>query len=136
MSLPDRRPAVAAGEGAGKQVFLDGEMREALAAFHHLDAAASHQLVRRKVLHFGAVEQDRALGDVAAFGMQQVGDRLERGGLAGAVGAEQRDDAAPRHVERDALEHQDDVIVDHFDIVDRKDFFRRGGSRRFGLRCR
>ena len=41
-----------------------------------------------------AVEHDRALGDLAALGMQQVGDRLQRRGLAGAVGAEQRHDAA------------------------------------------
>ncbi len=45
-----------------------------------------------------AVEHDRALGDLAALGMQQVGDRLQRRRLAGAVGAEQRDDAALRHV--------------------------------------
>ena len=36
-----------------------------------------------------------ALGHVAALGAQQVRDRLQRGGLARAVGAEQRDDAAP-----------------------------------------
>jgi hypothetical protein len=41
-----------------------------------------------------ALELDAALGDVAALGAQQVGDRLQGGGLAGAVGAEQGDDLA------------------------------------------
>ena len=68
----------------------------------------------------GAIEYDRALGDLAALGVQQVGDRLQRGGLAGAVGAEQRHDAALRHRQRHALEHQDDVVVDHLDIVERR----------------
>ena len=74
-----------------------------------------------------AVEHDRALGDLAALGVQQVGDRLQRRGLAGAVGAEQRDDAAPRHVERHALQHEDDVVVDDLDVVEREDG--RGGCR-------
>ena len=69
-------------------------MAEAMPALHHLDAAAPHQLVRRRRLHLVALEQDRALGDLAALGMQQIGDRLQRRRLARAVGAEQRDDAA------------------------------------------
>ena len=95
-------------------------------AFHHLDAAAPHQFVRRQRLHLGALEHDRALGDLAALGMQQIRDRLQRRGLAGAIGAEQRDDAALVDVERDALQHQDDVVVEHLDIVDGEDFLRRG----------
>ena len=85
------------------------------------------------VLHLVAVEHDRALGDLAALGMQQVGDRLQRRGLAGAVGAEQRHDAALRHVERHALEHQDDVVVDHLDIVDARGCCLRAAAAR-GLR--
>ena len=42
-----RRAGAAAREGAGQQVLLDREMREAMAALHDLDAAAPHQLVRR-----------------------------------------------------------------------------------------
>src|SRR5690606_28806160 len=40
-----------------------------------------------------------------------------------------RDDTALRYVERDTLEHQDDVVVDHLDVVDREDLLdRRGGN--------
>ena len=38
--------------------------------------------------------------------------------LLGAVGAEQGDDAAARHVERNALQHQNNAVVDDLDIVD------------------
>jgi hypothetical protein len=72
-------------------------MAETFAAFHHLDAAAAHELVWRKRMHLGITEQDRALGDFAAFGLEKIGDRLQRRGLAGAVGAENRDDAAFGH---------------------------------------
>src|SRR5262245_45976881 len=104
-------------------------MAEAVAAFHHLDAAAAHQFVGREALHRRAVEHDFAFGHLAAFGLQQVGDRLERGRLAGAVGAEQRHDVPPGHAERNALQDQDDVVVDDFDVVDGEN--RRGpGGRR------
>ena len=68
-----------------------------------------------------AAVEDLALGDVAALGAQQVGDRLEGGGLARAVGAEQRHDLAVLHLERDALQHQDHVVVDHLDVLQRED---------------
>jgi len=63
-------------------------MREAFAAFHHLNATAAHELVRRLAMDLDSVEMDRPLAHLAALGMQQIGDRLESGGLAGAVGAE------------------------------------------------
>src|SRR5207247_8675087 len=44
-----------------------------------------------------ALELDRALGDVPALGAQQSRDRLERGGLAGAVGPEEGDDRSEEH---------------------------------------
>ena len=68
-----------------------------------------------------ALEDDRALGDLAALGAQQVGDRLQRRRLAGAIGAQQRGDATGRHRQRHALQHQDDVVVDHLDVVHRED---------------
>src|SRR5205823_7900455 len=56
----------------------------------------------------------------AALGAQQVRDGLQRGDLAGAVGAEQRDELALLHLERHALQDQDDLVVDDLDIVDRQ----------------
>jgi hypothetical protein len=89
-----------------------------MAALHHLDDPGLDQLVGRQALDALAPIFDRALGDVAALGAQQVRDRLERRRLAGAVGTQEGDDAAFRYIERDALEDQDDVIVDDLDVVD------------------
>ncbi len=36
--------------GAGQQVLLDGEVTEAVAALHHLDAAAAHELAGREAV--------------------------------------------------------------------------------------
>jgi hypothetical protein len=96
-------------------------MAEAVAALHHLDAAALHQFVRREPVDALALELDAALGDVAALGAHQVGDRFQRGRFAGAVGTQQGDDAALRHLQRYALQHQDDVVVDDLDVLDRED---------------
>ena len=114
----DRGLAVGARIGPGQQVLLDRQVLEAVPAFHHLDDAELDQIGRGQRGDAPSRELDAALGDLAALGAQQIGDRLERRGLAGAVGAEQRDDAALGNLERDALEHQDDVVVDDLDVVD------------------
>src|SRR5262249_18840393 len=101
------------------------EMGEAVASFHHLNATASYQFVRAQRMHLCPGEHDRTFGDFAALGEQEVRDRLERGRLAGAVGPQQRNDLALGNLERDALEDEDDVVVDHLDIVDGQDRRRR-----------
>ena len=113
--------AVAPREGAGEQIFLDRQMAEAVAALHHLDGAAAHQFVRRGTIDALALEQDLALGDLAALRPQEIGDRLQRRRLARAIGAEQRDDAAPPQAERDALQHEGDAVVDDLYIADFED---------------
>ena len=67
-----------------------------------------------------AGEADVAARDRAVLGLQQAGDRFERGRFAGAIGAEQGDDLAFRHLEAEAAQHQDDVVVDDLDVVDRE----------------
>src|SRR5579872_2525099 len=44
---PDRHTPVATRERAGQQVLFNRKMTEAVTAFHDLDAAAAHQLIRR-----------------------------------------------------------------------------------------
>jgi hypothetical protein len=74
------------------------------------------------------------LGDLAALGIQQVRDRLQRGGLARAVAAQQRGDAALGHAQLTRLQHEDHVVVDHLDVVDRKQGLGLGGSADRGRR--
>jgi acyl-CoA reductase-like NAD-dependent aldehyde dehydrogenase len=109
---------LAAGVRAGQQVFLDGEVGEAVAAFHHLHHAALHQVGRGEVLDALAAQLDAALGDLAALALEQVGHGAQRGGLARAVAAQDGHDAAFGHLQRHALEHQDHVVVDDLDAVD------------------
>ncbi len=115
---PDRGTAVAAGVGPGQQVLFDGEVLEAAATFHHLDNAAFDQLVRARLVDPFAAILDGALGDVPALRPEQIGDRLQSGRFAGTVGPEEGDDAPLGYLEGYALQHQDDVIVDHLDVVD------------------
>jgi hypothetical protein len=106
-------------------------MREAVPAFHHLAHAQAHELVGREAIDALSSELDGALRHLAPLGVQQVRDGLERGRLARAVRTEEGDDAAFRHLERHALQHQDDVVVDDLDVVDRQ--IRAGrGLRRCG----
>jgi hypothetical protein len=106
------------GEGTGQQVLFDGQVLEAMPAFHDLHHAALYQLGRIEPVDAIAAILDAALGDFATLRVQQVGDRLEGGGLARAVRPEERDDAALRHFERNALQHEDHVVVDNLDVVD------------------
>src|ERR1700736_5139818 len=120
--------AVAARESAGEQVVLNREMGEAMAAFHHLNAAAPYQLARRARVHLFTVEDDGALGHFTALGRQQVRDGLERGGFAGAVCAEERHDVALPPLTRPPLERRVNWVVADLGVVPKKN----GGGRRWG----
>jgi hypothetical protein len=64
----------------------------------------------------------------AAVGADQGGQDLDRGGLAGAVGAEQGENRSPRHVQVDAVE--DYVVTERLAQPGRHDgrMERRGGG--------
>jgi hypothetical protein len=53
-----------------------------------------------------------------ALALEQVGDGAQRGRLARAVAAQDGRDACLGDLQRDALEHQDHVVVDDLDAVD------------------
>src|SRR5690606_32556622 len=99
-------------ESSRQQVFLDGEVSEAMPAFHDLDAAAPDQIVWRQAVDPLAVELDRALGDLTPLRPNKVRDCLERRGLAGTVRTEQCHDPAFRHFQGHTLQYEDDVVVD------------------------
>ena len=74
-------------------------MLKTVTALHDLTNTHLDQLVWRKPIDAPALELNGALGDFAALGVEQVGDRLQRRGLTGAIGSQQRDDLALRNVE-------------------------------------
>ena len=119
---------VAAGEGAELQILDRRHVGDDAAALHHLEDAAADDLVGIDAVDALAVEHDLAADDFAVLGLEQARDRLQRRRLAGAVGAEQRHDRALRHLEAEAAQHQDDLVVDHLDVADAEQ--RRGGWRR------
>ncbi len=82
-----------------------------------------------------ALEQDLAARDLAVLGLEQPRDRLQRRRLAGAVGAEQRHDRALGHVEAEAAQHQDDVVIDDLDVGDAEQRRRDQLGARVRFRC-
>src|SRR5699024_3833307 len=60
---------------------------------------------------------DLALGDLALVHVQQAADRPQQRRLAGAVGTKHGDDLAFRHLEADAAQNQDDVVVDNLEVL-------------------
>src|SRR5690606_965381 len=92
--LQGRAQVVAPDIGAHLEVLLDRERREHVEFLRHERQAHAYQTFGRRIGHVTTVELDRSLAYV-----EQAEDRLERGGLAGAVGAD--DDADPFGIDRD-----------------------------------
>jgi hypothetical protein len=102
---------------------VHGEVLEHAPALHHQRDPALHALGRAEPGDLGAVEPDRAARDRAALAGQQARDRLERGRLAGAVRAEQRDDLARGDRERQAAQHEERPVVDDVDAGELEHYF-------------
>ena len=93
-------------------------MRKAVAAFHDLHHAALHQVGWREVFNPLAMQFNAALGDFSAFAFEQIGNGAQRGGFASAIAAEQSHDAALGHLQGNAFQHEDHVVVNDLDAVD------------------
>src|SRR5947209_10633705 len=114
------RVAVLPRVAAGEEVLLDREVLEDVPALHHLDDSALDDLGRVLPVDRLRLELDRALRHLTALGPEQPGDRLQGRALAGAVGPEKGDDAPLGDAERHPFQHEDHVVVDHLDVVDRQ----------------
>ncbi len=108
-----------------EQVLGHREIGKHLVALGHQHDAATRVLVRQPVLDALALEGDRALGDARVVDAEKARDRAQRRGLAGAVGAEQRDDLPRLDRERDALHRRDGALIDHLELVDGEQGHRR-----------
>src|SRR4029078_12991821 len=107
--------AILARIGPHHQVFADREEREYFAPLRHVAQAQPHDLVGLHALDRLAPKFDRTL-----LRIENAGDGLEYRGLAGAVGAEQRDDTAAWHLEADAPDGHDRPVI-AFDIAEFED---------------
>ena len=84
----------------GADVLLDGEAAKDRGFLRQIADAEPRALIHRQLGDVVAVELDRA-----AIGLDQAGDHVEHGGLAGAVRAEQADRFAAAHIDADAAHH-------------------------------
>src|ERR1700738_3035616 len=110
--------SVAAAVAPHGNVLLHREVLEDAPALHHLEDAAADDVLGRQRLDALPLQLDGAARHLALLALEQTGDGLERGALARPVGAEQRDDLLLLHLEGQALEDEDHVVVDDLDVVD------------------
>src|SRR5262249_14130125 len=105
---------------ACNEVLLNRKVFEDPPTLKHLGDPSSHNLVRRQSVEPCAVEFDGTLGYLPSISGKHPGNRLQRGGLASAVSAEQCRDRTFLGDKRNTLEHHDDAVVDHFYVVQRE----------------
>ena len=111
--LPGSRPAQ--GIGAELEILAHGHQREVAAALRHEADAELQPFLGRQALDGAAAEMDRT-AEIAVLAI----DRAQQGRLAGAVGADDRADAAGCDVDRE-INHDRLVGVADRELVDRED---------------
>ena len=106
----------ALGEGAELEILGDRHGAEQLPAFRHQRKAARRLDVGRQPRHVLAVEHD-----AAAPRRDGAGDRAQRRGLAGAVGADDGGELAAPRLERNAPQHLHLAVAgfERFDLEQR-----------------
>ena len=92
--------ACAPGVGAQQQVLAHIELGKNPAVLRHEHQPCLHHLVRGQVRELDAIQHDAP----ARGGRDDAAQRLQAGGLAGAVGAQQDDDLAAAHRQRSVIE--------------------------------
>ena len=90
---------VAAGARPEPQVFVGGQLEEGAASLRNVSEATARDFLRRERVDPLAVEAD------GAGGLHHRAQRTQRGGLARAVRAQEREDASGLNLEGDAVEH-------------------------------
>jgi hypothetical protein len=93
-------------------------MAKSVAPFHDLDDATFDQESGIETVNPSTTIGNAAFCHFATLSVQQVRDGFQGRGLPRPIGAEERHNPAFRNFERYTLEYQDDVVIDHFDIID------------------
>src|SRR5712692_4776077 len=95
IDAPPTRPP-----GTDQEILLHAEIAEDAPVFRHPAHAQSGDLVGRQPPQLSAIEAQRTADDI-----HPAHGGLERGGLAGAIAAEERHHLALARLERDAVKH-------------------------------
>ena len=106
---------VLADIGAELEVVLDRQRGEGAAAVGHMGHAHADDGIGGLAhqLHVTGAGVERH----AARGAHDLAQRAQGGGLAGTVAAQNGHDAPFGHLQRNALEHQDDVVVNDLNAI-------------------
>src|SRR5262249_42873925 len=91
--------AVAADIGAEAEILLDAELHESAAAVRYMGNAEARDLLGREARDVASAEPEGALP------LHHRRDRPQQRRLAGAIGTQQRGDAARLHREVDTVQH-------------------------------
>ena len=93
-------------------------MLEDAASLRNHNRPELHHLGTQHVGDVVSVEGDDPVLDEAVFRLEQAADGPQGRRLAGAVGPQQRDDAACGNAQAHAAQDLDDVVVNDFNVVD------------------
>ena len=77
-----------------------------------------YQLIGREMMHVLISEPNRAVLEYAFLGIENPRHRLQQSRLAGAIGAEQGDDAAFGNCNADVADRFDSVVIDDADVAE------------------
>ncbi|MDT4849956.1 hypothetical protein FQZ97_840940 [compost metagenome] len=102
------------------QVLFHRQRGEQAAPLRHLHHALAHDGRCQRLFDGLTVQQDRALLDLAVFGIQHARHGLEHRRLARAVGAQQGHDLTWPDFQRHVTHGFDGSAVNHLDVVDGK----------------
>src|SRR5262249_5587972 len=103
---------IAARKCAHAQILAHAQERKDLAPLRHVADAQAHDLVWVHALDLATLEDDAAL-----LWVHDAADRFQHSGLASAVGTEDCDNAALRHIEGHATDGHDRAITG-LDVTD------------------
>ena len=110
--------AVPPGDGSHPDILIHGKMLEYPAALRHHDRTEFHDMGTQNVGDVVSLEFDESVLDKTVFRFKQTADGPQGRGLAGPVGPQQGNNAALGHVQADAAQYLNNIVVDHFDVVD------------------
>ena len=88
-----------------------------MASFHNLDNAAAHHFGGICLVNPFAAVRHHAFSHFATFRLKQIGNGFQSGRFARSVSAQKCSDTAFGDTQGYALKNQNNVVIDHLDIV-------------------
>ncbi len=107
---------------ANYQVFGNREIFKNTPSFHYLEDTVLDNILRILFINNFTHELDSSVGHFPFFRFQQAGYRFQGGGFTGPIGTQQGDNLSLGNLKGHPFQNQDDLVIDHFNVVDAKHF--------------